>query len=272
MPGELRATSAPTVSGTPQVGETLTGDAGDWTPTPDEVRYRWLLDGAVVPDVTTPTYTLTPEDAGKQVALKVAVLRDGFTKVVTRTSPQEVRRGTLVPTGEPVVTGSMSPGERLVATLPSVAPDATRSVQWMRDGAPIDGATARRYVLTTDDLGHRVRARVQWVKDGYTPLALLSATPPPVRTVPVVTAELETVGHRVFVHVRAQADGVERIGSMIAIRDERDRVLALKPLLDGGSVTVRLADQAAGKHTYRIISRMTDATRRAYVDRSVTVR
>src|SRR5205085_706101 len=133
-----------------------------------------------------------------QVRLKVAVLRDGFKKVVTRTTPQEVQPGTLVPDGEPVVTGTMAPGERLVATVPSTAPDATRSVQWTRDGEPIDGATARRYVLSNDDLGHRVQARVQWVKDGYEPLALLSATPPPVRTLPVITAELESVGHRVF--------------------------------------------------------------------------
>jgi len=145
-------------------------------------------------------------------------------------------------------------------------------VQWLRDGEPITGATSRTYVLTDDDLGHRVRAQVQWVKDGYTSLALLSEVPALVRVTPTMTASLEQVGHRVLVHVHVVAAGLDRVGSSVAVRNERGRVVALKPLGDDGTVTLRLTDQAPGKHSYRVATRKTDTTRWSYVDRSITVR
>jgi hypothetical protein len=145
-------------------------------------------------------------------------------------------------------------------------------VEWLRDGEPIGGATAQSYVLTTDDLGHRVRARVQWVMEGYEPLSLLSPFPKKVRTTPTISATLERVGQRVLVHVTVLADGVDRVGSMIAVRNEEAHVIARKPLRADGTATLRLTDQAPGRHTYTVVSRITQLTRWASVDRSINLR
>ncbi len=274
LPGELRATTSPTVSGTPQVGETLTGSAGDWSPNPDETRFQWLLDGAPVDGATTSTFALTPTEAGKQVALKVVAVRAGYKKVVATTAAEEVQPGTLEPSGDLTVTGDdMTPGQKLfAASVPTVSPRATRTVQWVRDDEPIAGATERRYVLTDADLGHRVRALVQWVKDGYTSVEMLSDRTARVRTEPTLQVDLSRTNHRVEFSVDLSAEGVDEIGSVIAIRDERGRVLKLKNLPSDGSVVIRLPRQEPGEHTYSVSSRRTDATRRVMVEKSITVR
>ena len=47
---------------------------------------------------------------------------------------------------EPVMRARRCCGETLrLATVGTASPEATRTVQWLRDGQPVRGATTRRY-------------------------------------------------------------------------------------------------------------------------------
>jgi len=68
---------------------------------------------------------------------------------------------------------------KATAQTPQVFPYSTTSTiayQWLRDGAPIPGATAKTYQLTAaaDASDHLIGVRVTLTRDGYNPLILTS--------------------------------------------------------------------------------------------------
>ena len=74
------ATGAPTITGTAQVGETLTADTSDIA---DEdgldnatFSYQWLADGADIEGASGSSYTLADADEGKTVKVKVSFTDD----------------------------------------------------------------------------------------------------------------------------------------------------------------------------------------------------
>ena len=74
------ATGAPTISGTVQVGETLTADTSsidDDDGLDDAVfAYQWVADGAEINGATASTYTLTEDDAGQGIRVRVSFTDD----------------------------------------------------------------------------------------------------------------------------------------------------------------------------------------------------
>lgn len=75
---------APSISGTPTVGETLTGSSGVVSNGSVSGR-QWLRDGEPISGATAATYTLTAEDAGLAVAFQVTAIGAGGK--ATATSP-----------------------------------------------------------------------------------------------------------------------------------------------------------------------------------------
>ena len=75
------ATGAPTVSGTAQVGETLTADTSGIVDadglTNATFTYQWLADDADIAGATGSTYTLVEADEGKTVKVRVSFTDDG---------------------------------------------------------------------------------------------------------------------------------------------------------------------------------------------------
>ena len=75
------ATGAPTISGTAQVGETLTAvtsgiaDA-DGLPADDEFSYQWLANDNDIAGTTGGSYTLVDADAGKAIKVRVSFTDD----------------------------------------------------------------------------------------------------------------------------------------------------------------------------------------------------
>ncbi|MFI2361501.1 hypothetical protein [Promicromonospora sp. NPDC019610] len=64
-------TSAPTISGTVRVGQTLTANRGTWSPTPSVVTYQWRANGAPIAGATSRTYRLTTKEHGKLISVQV---------------------------------------------------------------------------------------------------------------------------------------------------------------------------------------------------------
>lgn len=99
-----------------------------------------------------------------------------------------------VPTGAVAVTGNPAEGETLSADTSGLA-DAdglgTFAYQWLRDGAPIAGATASSHTLVSGDVGRGISVRVLYTDGGGTSEQITSAAVGPVTlapTLPVNTA------------------------------------------------------------------------------------
>ena len=71
------ATVAPTISGTPKVGRTLTADPGTWEPADVQLRYQWLRDGAPIEGATSATYRVTRADVGTALSVQVTATQPG---------------------------------------------------------------------------------------------------------------------------------------------------------------------------------------------------
>ncbi|WP_423922375.1 choice-of-anchor R domain-containing protein [Candidatus Poriferisodalis sp.] len=91
------ATGVPTISGTAQVGETL---AADTSGIADEdgldsvsYHYQWIRNDASIADATDSTYTLTDDDQGKTIKLKVSFIDDnGNSETLTSAAREEVSK------------------------------------------------------------------------------------------------------------------------------------------------------------------------------------
>jgi hypothetical protein len=88
-------TAAPTISGTPTVGQTLTLDNGNWSGGAAQFSYLWqrcAADGSTCATITAPasaaTYVVTPEDAGSTI--RVSVTASNTVSQAQATSTQTV--------------------------------------------------------------------------------------------------------------------------------------------------------------------------------------
>ena len=74
------ATGAPAISGTAQVGETLTASTSDFADQDGldnaTFSYQWLADDSAITDATGSTYTLVPGDQGKTIKVRVSFTDD----------------------------------------------------------------------------------------------------------------------------------------------------------------------------------------------------
>lgn len=65
-------TTAPAVTGTGAVGNTLSCTMGNWTYAPTSYAYQWLRNGATRPGgITTPTLVLLAADSGTSISCRV---------------------------------------------------------------------------------------------------------------------------------------------------------------------------------------------------------
>jgi hypothetical protein len=166
-------TVAPTITGTPALGHTLTCRTGSWSGSPPQFSYQWLRDGQPIPFANLATYEAQAEDQGHALSCEVIaanfsgttfagtgtktvsppVLVSGGTPATSfNGSRVEVDAGQQVgcPAGGPLCVASVvatlaparasSASARVVgrATL-SVAPDAVRRVRFAltRSGAAL---------------------------------------------------------------------------------------------------------------------------------------
>jgi surface antigen len=249
--GTMAATTAPVLTGTARVGETLQLLPGSVTPAQQSRTYRWLADGSRIDGVSGTRLRLTPELRGTRIRAVVVSRREGYHPHVATTDPTAaVERGRIVLTSPFTVSGTPRYDRRLeVAPGSSTPADARASYSWLRDGRPIAGAHSRAYAATRADVGRVLSVRVDLERDGYRDKSLTLDTGGPVVTPP--TLRLDTTGrpHRALVVLRVTAPGVSRPGGEATVRiDGRSETAAV---VDGRMrVVVRGLDP--GRHTVRV--------------------
>jgi hypothetical protein len=168
-------TAPPTISGTPQVGKTLTASNGTWTNSPTSYTYQWKrcnTSGASCVNVangTNKTYTLVGADAGHTMRVVVTATNADGSASATSAQTSTVAANGNVPknTALPTVTGTPKVGEELSATQGSWTGSPTSfAYQWQRCDADaitcfdVPGATGQTYGVRSLDEGFRLRVEV----------------------------------------------------------------------------------------------------------------
>ena len=196
------ATGAPAISGTAQVDETLTADTSGIA---DEdglndatFAYQWVSnDGNAdtdIQDATGSTYTLTANDEGKTVKVRVSFTDDwNNEETLTSAATAAVAAAANKPaTGLPSISGTARVGQTLTADISAIADadglsGATFSYQWLsvkrRADREIQGATGSTYMLSDDDVGRTIKVEVSFTDDEGNRETLLSARTKPVKYV-----------------------------------------------------------------------------------------
>ena len=175
------ATGAPTITGTAQVGETLTAsttgisDADGMTSA--TFRYQWLVDDAEIDGATASAYTLADADEDKAVKVQVSFTDDrGNDEILTSAATEAVQPRP----NSPVIRGTARVGETLTADTseiydPDGLQDAVFAYQWLAGDAEINGATASAYTLVDADEGKAISVQVSFTDDRGNEESLTSA-------------------------------------------------------------------------------------------------
>ena len=175
-PSNTPATGAPAISGTPQVGETLTADVSSIADsdglTNVSYSYQWIAEGSGIAGATGSTYTLTSGEQGQTVQVRVTFTDDAdneetLTSIATFAVAAAPNREA---TGKPGIGGTPQVEETLTADTANIADQdgltgVSYSYQWIAGGSDIDGATGSTYTLTASEQGKTIQVRVTFTDD-----------------------------------------------------------------------------------------------------------
>ena len=191
------ATGAPTISGTTQVGETLTANTSGIADADGlsnvQYEYQWLADDADISGATNATYTLAAADEGKATKVRVSFADDAGNGETLTSAATDAVAAAATPnspaTGVPAISGTAQVGETLTTDTSGIADEdgldnAAFAYQWTAGGSDIQGTTGSTYTLSDDDEGKAIQVRVTFTDDAGNPEALTSAPtdavqPPP---------------------------------------------------------------------------------------------
>ncbi len=249
-PGTFAATTAPSLTGSAQYGQSLTLRPGAFTGSPN-VAIQWVRDAAAVPGATGPTYQLGSADIGARITARLTLTKPGFTTATVPTAPTDPVTGLAFPvTARPTLAGVPRYGTTLTVRRPKVPAGTTVTVQWLREGIPVTGATGATYRLRAADLGSRISARLVFQKPNYETTATRTILTAPVRALPRVGVSL-VPGHGVLrITIKVTAPGVSAVAGTVRVRSG-GQVVA-EQVLRQGSSTVSLTALRPGLRTVRV--------------------
>ena len=180
------ATGAPAITGTTQVGETLTAATTDIADTDGVTNavfaYQWLADVTLIENATSSTYTIAAADVGKTLKVKVTFIDDaGNAESLTSAPTAAVTvRPNSPATGTPTITGTAQVGETLTAATTDISDDdgitnAVFAHQWLAGDVAINSATASTYTVAAADEGKALKVKVSFTDDAGNVETLTSA-------------------------------------------------------------------------------------------------
>ena len=127
IPENVAATGAPTISGTVEVGHTLSADTSgisdDNGLTNAQFAYQWFRSDNAISGATGSTYTLTTDDEGNTIKVKVSFTDDdGYPETLTSSATDTVEKpANIVATGQPAITGTAQVGDTLTADTSAIS-------------------------------------------------------------------------------------------------------------------------------------------------------
>lgn len=167
----------PKITGTAQVGSTLTANPGTW----DEgttLTYQWMRGGGTyISGAKSSTYTVSPADAGAQITVAVTASKPGYSGARKTSAPTAVVAKGVLTSATPTLSGAPAVGKTVTVAPGAWGPSpVTFTYQWLRGGASISGATSASYTPVAADVGTRLSVTVTGTKSGYTSKASTSTS------------------------------------------------------------------------------------------------
>ena len=266
--GEFTVLTPPTITGDPMVDEVLTATPATWSPPSQDTLYRWKADDVLIPGADGPTLKLTRDLVGKTIVVATHGRAVGYKNSPVRSAPVgPVVIGQIVASTPSTVTGWRRVGHDLTVVPGDVMPaDATVSYQWLRNGAPVAGATAATYPLTSADLGATMAVQVTRTRRNYSDLVETITLERAITAKPTMTLSAAGRSRKAVVWVRLAVPGVTvpgqvtvKVGAQVAtgvLEDSRARVVVrgvepgdrLVRAWYGGSGAIRSAKAQVAVH------------------------
>ena len=203
-------TGLPTISGTPQVDQTLTADT---SPIDDadglsnvSYRYQWVRsnNGADtdIAGETGSTYTPVFADQGQTIKVKVSFTDDDdneetLTSVATvavAAAPNREATGSPTIGGTPQVDQTLNADTSVISDEDGLS-NVSYRYQWTADGTDIEGATGPSYELTSSEQGQTIQVRVSFTDDRDNAETLTS----------IATAEVAAAPEQLTVRLKVDA-------------------------------------------------------------------
>lgn len=273
----------PVITGTAQVGKTLTVTPPSVSPSDAQLSYTWFVDGEVAGTGTS--LVVEPADVGSPVEVHVTAVKPGYS-VSSKASDTRgpVVAGDLVVDGSVTVSGDPKVGQTLTATSTvTFEPDASSvGGQWFRGTVPINGADQDQYVLTNADAGAKITYVLTGTRPGYVDMPIAS-DPTDTVTGGVIAMDVPTISGSAVVDqvLTATAGGLDPADSTVTFEwlagdDSRGTgsTYTVKPGDVGRTITVRAT--AAKTHfddTARTSAATTEVEKASFVtgpDASIT--
>jgi hypothetical protein len=232
-----QSNSAPTISGQPREGRTLTADNGSWANSPASFAYQWQQCDSTgascnpVSGATSKSYRAASGDVDHTLKVAVSATNADGSSTATSAATDVISSGKApVDTAAPQVSGTAKVGEQLSASTGTWT-GGVRSYdyQWQRCDAngssceSVDGATARVYGVRSVDVGNSLRVVVTATNlsgttnatSGATGLVQSDQSPPPVARpnhAPSLNyVGLRRVGARIYARFRLCDDAAKPV-------------------------------------------------------------
>ena len=180
-------TAPPTITGTPQLGQTLTGAHGSWTNTPTSYTDQWYRAGVPISGATALAYSPQTADVGSTLTLGEVAANFAGSSAQTMSAATAPVTAPSVPVNisPPAITGTPQVGLTLTGVHGSWTNSPTSYAnQWYRAGVPISGATALTYSPQTADVGLTLTFREIAINAAGSSAEAMSAATAPVTSPP----------------------------------------------------------------------------------------
>jgi len=182
-------TALPAISGTAQVGNTLTASTGTWTGSPTSYSYQWNANGTAISGATSSTYKLIASQVGDSITVSVTATNPSGSTKATSNSVGPVIALPPVNTALPVISGTPLVGNTLTSSTGTWTNSPTSySYQWNANGTAISGATSSTYKLISSQVGDLITVSVTATNSGGSAKATSNSVGPVTSGAPVNTA------------------------------------------------------------------------------------
>ena len=185
--GNQPATGLPVISGTHNVGDTVTADVTGIADadglTNVDYAYQWLSGDRELTGETNASYTLAGTDFGQAVAVRVTFADDaGNEETLTSEGiyPIMTARENTPAAGQPTISGIPQVGQTLTADTTGITDadgldDVSYAYSWSAGDDEISGATGNTYTLTAAEQGRTITVRTTFSDDAGNNETLTSA-------------------------------------------------------------------------------------------------